>query len=81
MGSQLLPVLANWRPEAAWALFPSFLQSPSAVPNPAANVAEALRYIDSPASRELANRLARHPNRAVAAEALESLQQMSPGIL
>ncbi len=74
LASQLLPVLARWDPEAAWALVPRFLEARDRTA--VANVAEALASIDTPESRSLLERLAADPERAVATQAQESLEQL-----
>lgn len=77
LASQLLPVAAKWRQDAAMRLIAPFVGRTRQVPDPAANVAEALKYIPSPESRAALVVLATHPDRAVAEEANESIAYQS----
>lgn len=73
LASQLLPVIARWRTEDALALTPVILAERGGVPNPAVNVAEALRYVPYGASGPLLAALAQDDDSVVADEARRSL--------
>jgi hypothetical protein len=72
LASQLLPVLARWEPEQAWEIIPRFRRMSKQTPDPAANVAEALGYIDTDESRKLLRPYLNHTGSGVAEEAKRS---------
>lgn len=83
IASQLLPVLARWRPEKAWEMIPRFRRTSRQTPDPAANVAEALGYIDTAESKKLLSEYLKHKGGGVAEEARRSLIKLGglePGI-
>ncbi|MEG4911886.1 hypothetical protein [Microcoleus sp. B7-D4] len=78
LASQMLPVLAKWNPEVAWSMVDKFIcESNRQTPNPLANVAEALGYINNPSSRSLLKKLLEHPEVSVTEEAERSLVKLS----
>jgi hypothetical protein len=72
LASQLLPVLARWQPEMAWEIIPRFRRMSRHPHDPAANVAEALGYIDTDESRRLLSTYLNHKGIGVAEEAKKS---------
>ncbi len=72
-GSQLLPVLAKLAPQRCWKMLSLFAALPGDIPDPATNVAEALRYIPSPESDAMLAQYLLHDGGGVAAEARASL--------
>jgi HEAT repeat protein len=77
LASQLLPVLARWKPDVAWPLLRTFMDLPAQVPSPVVNVAEALGYIDTPESRSALMRLSRYADEVIAEQARKSLEMLS----
>ncbi len=77
LASQLLPVLAKWTPAEAWNLISQFPRTAQLKPDPTANLAEALGYIDTPESQQLLRELRAHRDPAVAEEARRSLARLS----
>jgi len=75
--SQLLPVLAKMDPEACWQLLPLFTQQPPQVPDPAANIAEALAHIHTPESDAMLNRYLTSTSPGVADAARQSIAMRS----
>lgn len=76
LASQLLPVLAKWNPEVAWPLFPLFSHRSVQTPNPAVNVAEALKYIKTDSGYSLLQQLIQHPDLVVADEARQVMSEL-----
>lgn len=76
LASQLLPVLAKWDFDMALPLFPLFLHSSVLAPNPAVNVAEALKYVHSPSAYLLLKELVNHPDSVVADEAKHVISEL-----
>lgn len=71
--SQLLPPIAQISPGDAWELIPIFIDAEPSVPDPAANVAEALKYIRSEESKALARKYLLHNGPGVSNEAKRTL--------
>ena len=77
LASQLLPVLARWRPEEAKGLFGRFTSLPAQTPNPLVNVAEAWGYIKTAESKAALKKLSAHGDNVVAEQARESMKRLS----
>jgi len=75
-GSQLLPVLAKLEPHNFWAVLPEFRVISGQIPVPAANIAEALRFISTEESSKLLIQYLSHDGVGVALEAQESIDFM-----
>jgi hypothetical protein len=80
LASQLVPVVARWRPSEARALVSQFVNIPRETPDPLNNVAEALGYVDDVWSRDLLRRLSNDDDPAVAGEANNSLAKLASKI-
>lgn len=75
--SQLLPVITKLDSEKGWILAQKFIGLPESVPDPAANVAEALKYCQTEASRILLKKYLSSVSPGVAEEARRSLEVLS----
>jgi hypothetical protein len=75
--SQLLPVLAKLDPEKGWLVAQKFTDLSESVPNPAANVAEALKYCSANESQGLLQQYVSSNSPGVAEEARKSLEYLS----
>ncbi|PRC90656.1 hypothetical protein [Solimicrobium silvestre] len=71
--SQLLPILAKLDSVACWDIFPEIAALPMQIPDPAANIAEALRYISTQDSDKLLTQYLTHKGAGVALAAQESI--------
>ncbi len=71
--SQLLPVVAKLEPKRCWSLLLRFTALPTQTPDPAVNVAEALRYIPGVESDQMLTAYLSHDGAGVASQAQESL--------
>lgn len=76
LASQLLPVIAKWDSDEAWQFIGAFDTNTIETPNPVANVAQALRYIDSFDARSLLQELCKHPDVVVSDEAKKALSKL-----
>jgi hypothetical protein len=75
--SQLLPVLAKLDPEKGWLVAQKFTDLSESVSNPAANVAEALKYCSANESQGLLQQYISSNSPGVAEEAWKSLEYLS----
>ncbi len=73
LASQLLPVLAKWDSEVAFALICQLQQNLMETPNPIVNVAEALKFIKTESGFAMLQQLTNHPDSVVADEARQVL--------
>ncbi len=71
--SQLLPVYAKLDPKRCWSMLLRFTALPKQTPDPAVNVAEALRYIPGVESTQMLTAYLSHDGPGVASQAQESL--------
>ena len=71
--SQLLPVYAKINPADCWKLLLEFSTLPALVPDPAANVAEALRYFSGAEANKMLEAYLHHRGPGVAYAAKESI--------
>ncbi|WP_282176056.1 hypothetical protein [Vibrio nereis] len=75
--SQLLPVLAKLEPERGWLAVQQFTSLYDLVPDPTANVVEALKYCSKHDSQNLLQQYVSSNSPGVAEEAIKSLKYLS----
>lgn len=77
LASQLLPVIAKWQSSLTYQFINAVRQMPAETPNPANNLAEALRFIPSPQSVQMLTQLKNNSDEAVRSEAEKSLSVLT----
>lgn len=75
--SQLLPVLTKFDSEKGWCVAKRFIGLSESVPDPAANVAEALKYCPFSNAKEILLRYSASESPGVADEAIKSLAKLN----
>lgn len=74
--SQLLPALTKLDPEKGWQAMQKFINLPESVPDPAANIAEALKYLSPHKAESLLQQYVSSESPGVAEEARKSLDYL-----